>query len=181
MDANPFPMLRHRRLETKRQKFRPVLRVLVEGLASLVEGQRCFAEEFGLSHGRVFHDDFEFLKSKDTRDVISEWIRDGEEGATRLRNLFDDLAQHQMALVEATEEVAKESVEMGKLSKSKLANMLGKDAKAESFKSQSKREMHQALHQRLFLTAFVAGYARSREQMKAELTGNGADLDAEAL
>jgi hypothetical protein len=163
MDVDPFST-HYQRRQKKRQQFKPVLRDLVEGLASLVEGQRCFAEEFGLSYGRVFHDDFESFKGKEICKVLSQWLREGEEGAAMLRNLFDDLAQHQMALVEAADEVARESVGMAKLSKAKLANKLGANGKADLTKS--KEEFHAALHQSLIMTAFVTGYAKSRERMR---------------
>lgn len=174
MDVNPFHVHYQRKQETKRQQFRPVLRALVEGVASLVEGQRCFAEEFGLSYGRVFHDDLESFKGKNTSKVIAEWLRSGEAGADMLRNLFNDLAQHQMALVEAADEVARESMDMGTLSKSRLADMFGMDANDESGKSKYKQDMQQ----RLIMTAFVTCYARSREGAKAKPVAN---LDAEAV
>jgi hypothetical protein len=167
MEVDPFAT-HYQRRQAKREEFKAVLRVLVEGLASLVEGQRCFAEEFGLSYGRVFHDDLESFKGKDTCKVISTWLREGEEGAARLSNLFDNLAQHQMALVEAADEVARESNEMAKLSKAKLANKLGASNKAELKKS--KQEFRMALHHKLIMTAFVAGYAKSRERMRADET-----------
>ena len=168
MDADPT-IVRYQRRQKKRQDFKPVLQALVEGVASLVDGQRCFAEEFGLSYGRVFHDDLESFKGKDTCRVISKWLRTGEEGATMLRNLFDDLAKHQMALVEAADEVARESATMGKMSKSKLANMLGDNVKTGSVKTKNKQDLHNSLHQQMIMNALVTGYARSRERMQADL------------
>jgi predicted component of type VI protein secretion system len=164
MDVDPFASQFQRR-QKKREEFKVVLRALVEGLASLVEGQRCFAEEFGLSYARVFHDELESFKGEDTCNVISKWLREGEEGAASLSKLFDDLAQHQMALVEAADEVARESIDMAKLSKAKLADKLGESNRTDSKKS--KEAFRMALHQKLIMTAFVAGYAKSRERMRA--------------
>ncbi|MCU7843201.1 MAG: hypothetical protein KZQ93_05110 [Candidatus Thiodiazotropha sp. (ex Monitilora ramsayi)] len=166
MDVDPF-YIHHQNKQKKRQQFKPVLRVLVEGLASLIEGQRCFAEEFGLSYGRVFHDDLDSFRGNDTCKVISRWIRDGEAGATNLKKLFDDLAQHQMALLEAANEVASESIAKSKSRKNKFANYLGMETKEYLSKYMTDQELHKALHQHLFLTAFISGYAKSREQMKS--------------
>jgi hypothetical protein len=166
MDVDPF-IVRYQRKQKKRQDFKLVLSAFVEGLASLVDGQHCFAEEFGLSYGRVFHNDQESFKGRDTRRVIGEWLRSGEEGARKMSELFDDLARHQVALVEAIEQVSKESADLGKLKKSKLANKLGYDPRADSAMSKNRNGLNKDAHQRLILSAFVAGYAQAREQMRA--------------
>lgn len=74
---------------------------IARGLASLVEGQRQFAEEFGLPYGRVFADGFEGFKGRAAEAVIREWLTDREHGAERVEALFSDLVAHQMALVAA--------------------------------------------------------------------------------
>jgi hypothetical protein len=167
MDVDPFT-IRYQRKQKKRQDFKLVLSALVEGLASLVDGQRGFAEEFGLSYERVFHNDQESFKGRDSRKVIGEWLRSGEEGASKMRDLFDDLARHQVAVVEAIDQVSKESADLGKLKKSKLANKLGYDPRADSVVSKTCKGLNEDAHQRLMLSAFVAGYARAREQMRAD-------------
>jgi hypothetical protein len=168
MDINPINIHHHHRFQAKKQKFKPVLRVLIEGLATLVDGQRVFADEFGLSYKRVFQDDLESFKDSDSRKVLSEWIRDGEDGAEKLRVLFEILAQHQTALLEAADKVANESIALSKVKKSKFADLLGLDAKEFSKQYKSDHEFHRALHQHLIVTAFTSGYANAREQMKAE-------------
>jgi hypothetical protein len=167
MEFDPFNTHYHRR-QIKRQQFKPVLRELMEGLASLVQGQRCFADEFGLSYGRVFHDDFESFKGKNIGKEISQWLREGEEGAAMLRKLFDDLAQHQVALVEAADEVARESLGIAKISRSNLVKKISAKSKVDLLKS--KEGIHTALHQNLIITAFVIGYAKSRERMRNDQT-----------
>jgi hypothetical protein len=167
MDVDPFT-IRYQRKQKKRQDFKLVLSALVEGLASLVDGQRCFAEEFGLSYGRVFHNDQESFKGRDTCRVIGEWLRSGEEGAHKMSDLFDDLARHQVAVVEAIDQISKESSDLGKLKKSKLANKFGYDPRADSAVSKNRNGLNEDAHQRLILSAFVAGYARAREQMRAD-------------
>lgn len=84
--------------------------VLVHGLAGLVAAQRCFAEEFGLGYGRVFSDGYEPFKGRRPEDVVREWLGGGDEGLSKLQHLFDDLAQHQLALVGALDGVAVEAI-----------------------------------------------------------------------
>jgi hypothetical protein len=168
MEVDPFT-IRYQRKQKKREEFKPVLRALVEGLASLVDGQRCFADEFGLSYGRVFDDDLEFFKGKDTCNVIAEWLRGGEEGAEHLKQLFENLAQHQVALVETFDEVASESAFMSKQKKSKLINRYGIDAKTDSSKAKHKRQHDSDIHRQLMMTLFVARYAKAREQMRVDV------------
>lgn len=165
MEVDPFT-IRYQRKQKKRQDFKLVLSAFVEGLASLVDGQRCFAEQLGLSDSRVFHNNQDSFKGRDACKVISEWLRSGEDGALKMRHLFDDLARHQIALVEAIDEVAKESAGLGKMKKNKLANKLGYDARADTGVSKNRKELNDDVHQRLILSAFVAGYARAREQMR---------------
>lgn len=172
MEVDPFT-IHYQRRQKKREEFKPVLRALVEGLAALVEGQRCFADEFGLSYGRVFNEQLASFRGKDTCKVISEWLRGGEEGAGMLKNLFDDLAQHQVAMVEAFDEVASESVDIGKLTMGKLADKYGFDTKCSSQKSKHKRELHIDVHQQLMMTLFIARYAKAREQMRADMDAGG--------
>jgi hypothetical protein len=167
MEVDPFTT-HYQRRQKKREEFKSILRALVEGMASLVEGQRCFADEFGLSYGRVFNDGLESFKGKDTCKVISEWLRSGEEGAVLLKTLFNDLAQHQVALAEAFDEVARESADLGKAKMGKLANKYGFDANGDSLNAKHKHDRHTDLHQQLMMTLFVARYAKAREQMKAD-------------
>lgn len=78
---------------------------LVEGVSQLVEGQRRFAEEFGLTYERVFHDGFEAFKGREVRDVLHEWVQGDGGDAAALERLFQDLADHQFALLTAVEQV----------------------------------------------------------------------------
>jgi hypothetical protein len=154
--------------QNKRQKFKPVLQTLIEGLATLVESQTRFAEEFGFPHRRVFNDHSESLNGKNTKKVISRWIKDGDEGADKLRALFDDLTQHQAALLKATDEVANESMSLSKSKKDKFADLLGMDVTEYTKKHKSDYELHRALHQHLVLIAFTNGYSKARDEMSVK-------------
>lgn len=89
---------------------RRLAQLLVGGLAGLVAAQRCFADEFGLAYSRVFSDGYEAFKGRDPEEVVREWLAGGEDGLRRLERLFDDLAQHQLALVGALDGVALEAM-----------------------------------------------------------------------
>lgn len=143
--------------------------ILIRGLARLAEGQRCFAEEFGLNYGRVFRDEFEAFKGKNPETVIRQWIKDGEGGAQRLQGLLDDLLQHQLALVGALEGIANEAVEQ--LSPQKAESASPKLLGMRPFAWRCYRHLHrqyaqsqQLRHQKLVLNGFVSGYIREREK-----------------
>ncbi|WP_305044509.1 type VI secretion system-associated FHA domain protein [Geoalkalibacter sp.] len=83
---------------------------LVTGLARMIEGLRCFADEFGLAQRRVLSAAWEDLhQGRPTEDVVRGWLRGGEEGARRIAQLFEDLATHQVALLYAGESIARET------------------------------------------------------------------------
>ncbi len=144
-------------------------KVLVEGIARLAEGQRCFADEFGLNYGRVFRDEFEPFKGKNPELIIRQWLQEGESGAQRLQALLDDLLQHQLALVSALEGIATEAVDQlsPKQIEKKSPGLLG----LRPFAWRSYRELHRQFaqdqklrHQKLVLSGFVTGYIREREK-----------------
>ncbi len=143
--------------------------VLIQGLASLIEGQRCFADEFGLTYGRVFRDEYEPFKGKNPEMVILQWLREGEEGAARLQNLLDDLLKHQLALVGALEGIAIETVDQ--LSPTRVVKNSPGFLGVRPFAWRSYRDLHRryALDEQLRLknlviNGFVSGYIREREK-----------------
>jgi hypothetical protein len=143
--------------------------VLVQGLARLAEGQRCFADEFGLNYGRVFRDEFEQFKGKNPETVIRQWLKEGESGTRRLQGLLDDLLRHQLALVGALEGIAVETVEQ--LSPQRIEKSSPGLLGLRPFAWRCYRKLHrqyvqnqQLRHQNLVLTGFVTGYIREREK-----------------
>lgn len=144
-------------------------KVLIQGLARLVEGQRCFAEEFGLNYGRVFRDEFEQFKGKNPEAVIRQWLKEGDAGVGRLQGLLDDLLQHQLALVGALEGVATEAV--NQLSPQQIEKTSPGLLGLRPFAWRCYRKLHrqyvqnhQLRHQNLVLNGFVTGYVREREK-----------------
>lgn len=145
------------------------IKVLVQGLARLAAGQRCFADEFGLNYGRVFSSGYEDFKGQKPEKIICQWLCEGEEGAQRLQQLLDDLVKHQLALLGALEGIASEAV----------AQLCPKRAKLNSpvilglrpFAWRSYRDLHRKYAQdhqlrlnELVINGFVSGYTLEREK-----------------
>lgn len=119
---------------------------LLDGVARLIEGQRRFAEEFGVPYSRVFMDGFEAFKGRAIRDVLRDWL-ESEHGADSLRNLLQDLANHQLALLESAGELSR-GPSPGDRSRLRLCNPLSLFSPRSSQGS---------------LAPVAAAYARSRE------------------
>lgn len=146
-------------------------RVLVQGLARLAEGQRCFADEFGLNYGRVFSNEYEPFKGQKPEKVIRQWLREGEAGAQRLQLLLDDLLKHQLALLGALEGIASETVEQlcPKRVKLNSPGILGLRPFAwRSYRNLHRRyaQDHQLRLNELVINGFVSGYIREREKSR---------------
>ncbi|MFA5701028.1 MAG: type VI secretion system-associated FHA domain protein [Desulfuromonas sp.] len=145
------------------------IKVLVQGLARLAEGQRCFADEFGLKYSRVFSSEYEDFKGQKPEKIIWQWLREGEDGAQRLQQLFDDLVKHQLALLGALEGIASEAVAQLCPKRAKLngPGILG----LRPFAWRSYRNLHRKYAQdhqlrlnELVINGFVSGYTREREK-----------------
>ena len=140
--------------------------VLVRGLAGLVEAQRCFAEEFGLPHDRVFSAELEEFKGRKPEEVLREWLSGGEEGLGRLQSLFEDLAQHQLALVGGLDGIALEAVAQ---MENNIRTGGGGRRPFWRFLAPSRRTLRRQLlsdstlrHVRVVMPGFVHGYVRAR-------------------
>ncbi len=141
---------------------------VVAGIARLVEGMRCFADEFGLARGRVLAEVCDDLQGHRPEDILRGWLRGGEEGAQRIHHLFDALASHQMALVSGLEGVARETVSHfnPQQFQQRAPRVFGLRPGVWRSYCSYYRELvandHQ-LHQKLVLPGFLAAYARARE------------------
>lgn len=142
---------------------------LRQGLARLIEGLRCFADEFGLAYGRVFCEEFNDFKGRCPEEVLRQWCDGGEEGTLRLARVIDDLVHHQLALVAALDGVARETVD--ELSPRRVAEHTPGWLRLKLFAWRSYRVLHKELehnqnlrHARLVLPGFVTGYVKVREE-----------------
>ena len=95
---------------TARSKTNKLGKTVVKGLAQLIQGQRQFAEEFGLSSARVFPQSHHRLDGQSPEKLLKQIFRSGEPGIEQLQELFNDMVEHQLALFSAIDAVAKETL-----------------------------------------------------------------------
>lgn len=138
--------------------------VLARGLAHMVEELKAFADSFELDYRRVFRFDFEPFRSRPTEEVLREWLRGREEGSRRLQELFEDLADHQVALISALDSIAAEAVTR-LAPQSRLPGPLGWRS-AKRRQSELARDPH-LRHAQLVLPGFTREYLRVREERRA--------------
>ena len=144
-------------------------RALVAGVARLVEGQRCFADEFGLNYSRVFSDEYESFKGQSPEKVVRQWLLEGEEGAGKLQRLLDDLLRHQLALIGGLEGVARQVVVQ--LSPEEVEKQSSRILGLRPFVWRRYRRLHrryledqQIRLKDLVIGGFVSGYVQEREK-----------------
>ena len=66
------------------------------GLAQLIDGQRRFADEFGLKQELVFSTDLADIQKRGSSAVLRDWLTGAKpEASSQLDALFEDLAFHQ--------------------------------------------------------------------------------------
>ena len=85
---------------------RQLVQALLDGLCRLIEGQQQFADEFGLSPVRVFPHSSEHFEGRSAREVLHDWFRQGDACVPALQQLFEDMMQHQLALMGGLDGVA---------------------------------------------------------------------------
>jgi len=84
--------------------------VIFTGIIKLLEGQRCFADEFGLPYDRVFDEECQVFRNKKAEPILRSWLQDKIEGPTKFTRLINDLVEHNLALWAALDGVALESI-----------------------------------------------------------------------
>jgi len=87
--------------DERRERKLAFTRSLVHGIARLIEGQRQFADEFGLSHSRVFPNSFEALEGQTPTQLAISLFSADWKSITDLENMFQDMIMHQVALFSA--------------------------------------------------------------------------------
>jgi hypothetical protein len=152
-------------------------RELVRGVARLVEGQRRLARELGLNDERVFLSDVEPFRNGDVEAVLREWMLAGAGGVDPIRNLFDDLCEHQLALLRAVDGVALSALE-AHAPRGPLAWLhRAKDRLFGVSRLRALVEDDQARFQRIVAPALACSYARAREQDLGRRTTPGEAQD----
>jgi superfamily I DNA/RNA helicase len=92
--------------EERKQRKLAFTRALVHGIARLIEGQRQFADEFGLSLRRVFPHSYELLEGQTPTQLAISLFTADWKSISELENMFADLIQHQVSLFSALDGIA---------------------------------------------------------------------------
>ena len=141
-------------------------RALVHGIARLIEGQRQFADEFGLSLNRVFPNSYESLEGQTaTQHAISLFTADWKS-ISELEDMFDDLISHQVAVFSALDGIANETLKhMGDHGLTEGKSKLN-DARAWRLHKERLQELmdNDALRfEKLIAKGFIDDYAKTFE------------------
>ncbi|MDY6848855.1 MAG: type VI secretion system-associated FHA domain protein [Geoalkalibacter sp.] len=141
---------------------------LISGVARMIEGLRCFADEVGLSPHRILGDAWEEFQEGNAEEVLRRWLRDKEDGPQRIERLFGALTTHQVALFSGVDGVAREAAQRFNPNhfKKKTPGLLGLRPGVWRNYCRYYREVtdsEQHLHRTLVLPGFVAAYIRTRE------------------
>ena len=136
---------------------------LARGMARLVEGQRQFAEEFGLPYGRVFSDGYESFKGRQVEAAVRDWFVDEKTGADRLNGVFHDLVVHQMALLSALDGAVLEAFKDEYEVEATQGNLVLRWFRRLVPARRKKLDPTQR-YLKVVAPAFVAAYAKAREQ-----------------
>jgi hypothetical protein len=142
-------------------------RALVHGIARLIEGQRQFADEFGLSLNRVFPNSYEALEGQTPTQLAISLFTSDWNSIAELENMFDDLISHQVALFSALDGIANET--LNHMGDEGLGDGKSKvnDARAWRLHKERLQELmdNDALRfEKLIAAGFVDNYARTLEQ-----------------
>lgn len=169
--VKPLPAMDRLRLESpsEPEKLMDPDIALLSGLARMIDGLRCFADEFGIAPSRVV-EAWEEFQGKNSEEVLNEWFGRGEEGCRLIERLFEDLIGHQMALLKGMEEAVRVAVD--RLSPQVITQdaprFMGLLPAVWSHYCRTYQNLlsnnEESLYRESVLPGFIAGYIRFREE-----------------
>ena len=81
------------------------------GLAQLIDGQRRFADEFGLKQDLVFSADLADIQKRGSSTVLRDWLTGtNPDASSQLDALFEDLAFHQSSLLASLDTITRRTI-----------------------------------------------------------------------
>ncbi len=81
------------------------------GLAQLIDGQRRFADEFGLKQDLVFSTDLADIQKRGSSAVLRDWLTGtNPDASSQLDALFEDLAFHQSCLLASLDTITRRTI-----------------------------------------------------------------------
>lgn len=141
---------------------------VVNGLIKLVDGQLAIGREFGLSRERLFPASYHCQLHRDLATELNRLILSPVSEQQDLQLLFQDLLQHQLALVVACDGVAKYSLWIAfrdglkqRIQQSSLWRIFTK--KREAFEKPAYLQQREVRQRQVVIPSFVQAYARARE------------------
>jgi hypothetical protein len=137
------------------------IKLLAKFISQLVESQRDFSEQLGLSYSRVFTDDYEDFKGKKVVDVIHGWLNSGSKEQVKLVRLLADISKHQMALIAASDGVVEYTVDKLNGQSSSLFN-----SKFKNYCKEIKENPHKRFNE-LVAPSLSSAYIKQREIQKS--------------
>lgn len=138
------------------------LKIVAQGLCQLIEGQKRFADEFGLNLGRVFPHIDGNLQGEALADLIEGWLQtDAAEIGIILQHLFNAVATHQLALMGALDGIAIQT--LATLAAQEPANKLRRFVYPIKNTAQELKKNQQLRYQKLVIPGFVDTYIKMRE------------------
>jgi hypothetical protein len=143
--------------------------IITKGLVRLIEGQKRFAEEFGLNLQRLFPEVEEVLLNNDFGKVIQEWLETAE-GVRNLQQMFESLVKHQLALISALDGIALQTIrelttkELN--AKLRLGLRLNKSAIDHVHELKNNQQLR---YQKLIVPGFIDAYVKTREKLQKEI------------
>lgn len=146
--------------------------VILQGIESLVEGQRAFAEALGVRLPCVFGDTCHLFRKNPTAAVLNTWFNDPVQGPLNFGHLFSDLLDHHLAMFAALDGVAKES--LSSLHPTKIKQRSFRLFGWRPFAWFTFRRLHKSFtsndylrHQELVVKGFAKAYCTHRQQLHA--------------
>lgn len=149
--------------------------VILSGVAKLLEGQRCFAKEFGLTYPTILHPECQVFRQRKPEAIIHEWFQDKNDGPQKFSHLINDLVEHNLALCAALDGVAQESI--SRLSPAAVRSRGLTIFGWRPFSWLTFRRLHRSYqnndylrHQELVVKGFAKAYSFHREAFRSNKT-----------
>ena len=165
-----FDIVQGRVQDERRRRKLAFTRALVHGIARLIEGQRQFADEFGLSLNRVFPKSYQALEGQTPTQLAISLFTADWKSITELEDMFHDLISHQVALFSALDGIANQT--LAHMGDEGLGDGKGRlnDARAwrlHKERLQELRENDALRFEKLIAAGFVDHYAKTLEERQA--------------
>lgn len=148
------------------RKLNQNLLIVINGFLQLIEGQKLFAQEFGLHMRRVFPALDEIIQTADFNTNIQAWLlEENNQNEKFWRDLFKVLIQHQFGLLRALDGVALQT--LAELSAHSARNILPTFRHAKTMPIVQYKNNQQLRYQRIIQPGVVNNYFNNEKANEA--------------